>query len=143
MTIRTITTEDYDRLIRLWTETEGMGLRNLDDSREGMERFVRRNPGTSFLCMEGDRIIAALLCGHDGRRGYIYHATVDRDFRGRGIGRILVERAMEALRSEGIHKSALVVYKNNSPGNGFWEAIGFRERTDLVYRDLSLNPDNG
>lgn len=143
MTIRNVTIDDYDRLFRLWTETEGMGLRNLDDSREGIERFIRRNPGTSFLCMEEDRIAAALLCGHDGRRGYIYHATVDRDFRGRGIGRTLVERALEALRAEGIHKSALVVYGNNSLGNGFWEALGFCERPDLVYRDLSLNPDNG
>ena len=140
--IKVLTMGEYDRLIQLWNETEGMGLRSLDDSREGIERFILRNPETSFICLADKELIAAILCGHDGRRGYIYHAAVKSSYRGRGVGRKLVERTLQALKDEGINKASLVVFNNNTQGNGFWEALGFRQRRDLIYRDLSLNPEN-
>ena len=142
MIIRNITIADYDGISRLWTGSEGTGLRSLDDSRQGIERFLKRNPATSFLCLKEDRVTGVLLCGHDGRRGFIYHTVVDRAFRGQGIGRALVDHCLSALKAERIHKVALVAFKTNTEGNGFWEALGFTERPDLTYRNRSLNPDN-
>jgi ribosomal protein S18 acetylase RimI-like enzyme len=130
-----MTSADYESLYDLWKNTEGMGLRSLDDSREGIEKFLRRNPATSFVAVENGKIIGTLLCGHDGRRGYIYHTAVAVAHRGRGIGRRLLSKAMEALRKEGVHKTALVVFASNGRGNAFWQKMGFTERPDLVYRN--------
>ena len=119
-----------------------MGLRSLDDSREGIGRFLDRNPNTCFVARSGDRIVGVILCGHDGRRGYIYHAAVCPDYRRQGIGRRLVENALAALKREGINKAALIAFKTNAAGNAFWQSIGFESREDLVYRNISLNDEN-
>lgn len=140
--IRTMVVSDYDAVYALWERTGGMGLRSLDDSREGIERFLRRNPKTCFAAIEDGRTVGVLLCGHDGRRGYIYHAAVDIACRGRGIGRALLEKALGALEEEGINKAALVVFETNAAGNAFWEKVGFEKRTDLIYRNKSINSDN-
>lgn len=129
---------DYDAVYSLWSRIEGMGLRSLDDSREGIERYLRRNPTTSFIALENGKVIGAILCGHDGRRGYIYHTAVDMEYRGCGTGRALLDRAFEALHKEGINKAALVVFDTNKIGNSFWESVGFEERIDLVYRNKSV-----
>jgi ribosomal protein S18 acetylase RimI-like enzyme len=92
--------------------------------------------------MDEGKVTGVLLCGHDGRRGHIYHVAVDVRSRGRGIGRALLAAALDALRKEGINKAALVVFDANSQGNAFWERVGFTERSDLVYRDKSLNERN-
>jgi ribosomal protein S18 acetylase RimI-like enzyme len=134
-----MTPGDYEALYELWKTTEGMGLRKLDDSREGFERFLRRNPTTSFVATENDEILGALLCGHDGRRGYIYHTAVADAYRGRGIGKKLLSKTLEALRKEGIHKVNLVVFTSNEQGNSFWQGVGFTERPDLVYRNRDLD----
>lgn len=133
---------DYDALRELWQATPGMGLRSLDDSREGLERFLARNPNTCFAARSAGELVGCILSGHDGRRGYIYHAVVAEQARGQGLGRRLVDRALEALRAEGIHKAALVVFADNAGGNAFWEALGFTRRGDLIYRNRSLNDDN-
>jgi ribosomal protein S18 acetylase RimI-like enzyme len=112
-----------------------MGLNNLDDSREGIQKYLERNPSTCFVAVEQGRVVGVILSGHDGRRGFIYHTAVAVADRGKGIGRTLVERALAALRVEGINKVALVVYGNNNIGNGFWEALGFDSRSDLTYRN--------
>ncbi len=138
MQIRQMKIEDYDGVYDLWIHTSGMGLNNLDDSRQGIEKYLRRNPTTCFVAEEKGRIIGAILSGHDGRRGYIYHTTVHEDFQGRGIGRELVERVMSALEAEGINKAALVAFARNESGNGFWERLGFTSREDLVYRNKSI-----
>lgn len=138
-----MTAADYEAAYALWTGTPGMGLRALDDSREGVARFLRRNPATCFVALEDGRLVGVLLCGHDGRRGHIYHTAVQPAYRRRGIGRALVERVLAALRAEGIHKTALVVYADNELGNRFWESVGFSVRGDLVYRNRSLNERNG
>jgi len=128
---------DYEEAYRLWTETAGMGLRTLDDSEAGINRFLKRNPDTNFICRVDGR-----LCGHDGRRGYIYHTAVHEEFRKQRIGQRLVEAAMISLEKEGIKKAALVVFKNNDRGNSFWESIGFKERDDLKYRNRVINKFN-
>ena len=135
MSISVMTIEDYDAVYSLWINTPGMGLNNLDDSREGIERYLKRNPTTCFIAKEGKRIIGVILSGHDGRRGYIYHIAVEMAERKKGIGKDLVEKSIEALKKEGINKVALVVFNTNETGNMFWERIGFEERKDLKYRN--------
>ena len=115
-----------------------MGLNDLDDSKEGIERFLNRNPKTCFVAEEDQRIIGVIIAGNDGRRGYIYHTAVDPDHRHQLIATRLVNEAVEALRSLGINKVALVVFSDNSDGNAFWEKNGFTKREDLVYRNKAL-----
>lgn len=140
--IRTMTPADYPGAAALWNAAPGMGLRALDDSEAGIAKYLRRNPTTSFVALQGGQLIGCILAGHDGRRGYIHHTAVAREYQGLGIGRALVEHALEALGREGIHKAALVVFADNGQGNGFWEKLGFTCREDLVYRNRSLNEEN-
>jgi len=142
MTIRNMTIDDYDAVLQIWKGTDGIGLRALDDSRDGIEKFLRRNPSTCFVAENNLKIYGVILCGHDGRRGYIYHAAVHKDHHSKGYGRALVNAALSALKQEGINKVALVTFKSNGGGNAFWETLGFTARKDLIYRDLSLNEKN-
>lgn len=142
MEIRLMSAEDYGALYRLWAGTPGMGLRSLDDSAQGIARFLARNPTTCFIACEGPRLVGSILCGHDGRRGYIYHTAVDPQSRQQGVGRALVNASLCALRQEGIHKAALLVFRRNRAGNDFWEALGFEAREDICYRNLSLSDEN-
>ena len=139
MRIRQMLIDDYERVYALWLSCPGMGLNNLDDSREGIERFLRRNPETCFVAEAEGEIVGVILAGNDGRRGYIYHTAVRPDHRRGGIGRSLAEAALEALRRLGIHKVALVVFGRNEGGNAFWARMGFTEREDLVYRNRALS----
>ena len=137
--IRIMCAEDYDRVYDLWIHTPGMGLNETDDSRDGIRKYLKRNPTTSFVAECDGHIVGAIMAGHDGRRGYIHHTAVLPAFRGQGIGKQLVENAMSALESEGIHKVALVAFRENTLGNEFWESIGFSIRDDLVYRNKSIH----
>lgn len=141
MQIREMTIADYEDAYRLWQATPGMGLRSLDDSRDGISRYLDRNPKTCFVAVNDDTIVGTILCGHDGRRGFIYHTAVASDFQRNGIGSALVDAALGALKGLGIHKVALVTFRSNEAGNRFWAAKGFGDRTDLVYRDKSLEQD--
>ena len=138
MNIRRMKIEDYEKVYTLWNNTKGMGLRNADDSKEGINKYLKRNPFTNFVAEIDGNIVGTILSGHDGRRGFIYHTAVDQKYRNQKIGHLLVETAMEALRNEGITKVALVAYKDNSIGNSFWDSHGFEERVDLVYRNKLL-----
>ena len=138
MQIRTMSIMDYDQVYSLWLSCRGMGLNDVDDSREGIARFLDRNPDTCFVAEQDRQIIGVILAGSDGRRGYIHHMAVGEAFRRQGVGRMLVDAALDALRSCGISKAALVVFARNKAGNRFWEKMGFEERTDLVYRDRTL-----
>ena len=139
MNILPMSITHYDQLRELWLSTPGMGLNNLDDSREGIAKFIARNPRTSYVAINDNcDMIGAIMCGHDGRRGYIYHTCVRGDRQGEGISRALVDAALDALKAEGIHKVALVAFSRNEKGNAFWEKIGFTIRDDLVYRNKSL-----
>lgn len=140
--IKNLEMHHYDMLVALWKKTDGMGLRSLDDSYQGIESFIKRNPTTNFVYEVDNKLVAGILCGHDGRRAYIYHAVVDTAYRSKGIGKKLVRRVIEALEKEHINKVCLVVFKDNEIGNGFWQNIGFDNRKDLIYRDKVLNIDN-
>ncbi|MDD4496468.1 MAG: GNAT family N-acetyltransferase [Eubacteriales bacterium] len=140
MNIRKMTISDYSGVYQLWTNTPGMGLNNLNDSYDGIERYLKRNPTTCFVAVSGDEeIIGVILCGHDGRRGFIHHTAVKASERKQGIGSALVNAALQALQDEGIVKVALVVFTKNEIGNDFWEQRGFISRKDLNYRNKTLN----
>lgn len=139
MKIRTMVIEDFENVYDLWINTEGMGLNTTDDSKEGIAKYLLRNPNTCFVAEDNVQLIGVIISGHDGRRGFIYHTTVRKEYRGQGIGRRLVDSAMTALEAEGIHKVALVVFDKNISGNIFWEKIGFTVRDDLIYRNKSIH----
>jgi N-acetylglutamate synthase len=134
--------EDYEEVYKLWSNTAGVGMRSLDDSREGISKFLQRNPTSNFVALIKNEIVGVILSGHDGRRGYIYHAVVKVEFRGQGIGKALIEAVYKALKDEGINKIGLVVFKTNAIGNPFWQSQGWEERTDLNYYNKSININN-
>lgn len=138
MKIRKMVMEDYEKVYELWMSCAGMGLNNLDDSQEGIEKFLRRNPETCFVA-EDREIIGVILAGNDGRRGYIYHTAVHPDYRKQGIATKLVEQVQRAMTALEINKVALVVFDRNDTGNLFWEKQGFTVREDLIYRNKALS----
>ena len=136
--IREMTLADYEKVYALWMSSRNMGFNDKDDSREGIARFLKRNPGCSFVAEDAGALLGVILTGHDGRRGYVYHLCVHEDWRGRGIGSRLVSASLDALRAEGISKVALLVFKRNAAGSAFWERQGFTARTDVDYRNRAL-----
>lgn len=136
--IREMTIADYEELFHLWTSTEGMGLRSLDDSKEGIAAFLKRNPHTNFVALAGGRIIGAILCGHDGRRGYIYHTVVKSDYRNQGIGTQLIKAAAAALQKEGITRVCLNVMETNEQGKTFWKNRGWEKKDFLGFYSKSI-----
>lgn len=132
-----MTIDDYDSVYRLWMSCAGMGLNNLDDSKTGIEKFLQRNPDTCFVAEEGE-IVGVIMAGNDGRRGYIYHTSVNPMWRNQSIGSKLVAASLDALSHLGINKVALVVFDRNEIGNAFWGKLGFTVRDDLVYRNKAL-----
>ena len=140
--IRVMMEIDYEEVYGLWKKIKGFALRSVDDSREGVVRFLKRNPNTSVVAIEDGIIVGAILCGHDGRRGCLYHVCVDRDYRLRGIGKQMVVFAMQALHKEEINKVSLIAFSRNDIGNAFWKTIGWDKRDDLNYYDFVLNTNN-
>ncbi|MCR4997970.1 MAG: GNAT family N-acetyltransferase [Butyrivibrio sp.] len=138
MRIRLMTIDDYEKVYELWMSCAGMGLNNLDDSKEGVEQFLNRNPETCFVAEIENVIVGVIIVGNDGRRGYIYHTAVNPLYRKQGIAKTLVKAAMNALQKSGINKVALVVFDRNETGNDFWEKMGFTVRNDLIYRNKAL-----
>ena len=138
MIIRKMKSSDYENVYSLWLSCKGMGLNDLDDSRIGIEKFLKRNPQTCFVAEINDKLIGVIMAGNDGRRGYIYHTAVHPDFRNQGVARTLVETVIKALKECGINEVALVVFERNQDGNGFWEKLGFTVRDDLIYRNKSI-----
>lgn len=137
--IRVMSIEDYDEIYNLWINTPGMGLNSTDDSKKGIEKYIKRNPTSSFVADCDGKIIGVIMAGHDGRRGYIHHTAVLPDYRNQGVAKKLVNSAIEALDKEGINKVALVAFKKNDLGNAFWESMGFVERDDLFYRNKDIH----
>lgn len=140
--IRVMLPEDYDQVYRLWCGIKGFGIRSVDDSREGVERFLRRNPDTSVVAVENGEVVGAILCGHDGRRGCFYHVCVKESHRKKGIGKKMAVVAMNALKAEGINKVSLIAFRSNEVGNKFWRKVGWTFRDDLNYYDFTLNEEN-
>lgn len=142
VTIRSMTIEDYPAVKTLWQSIRGFGIRSIDDSEEGVGRFLVRNPGISVVACQGGEIVGAILCGHDGRRGCLYHVCVKEKCRRQGIGKAMVVFCMEALKEEQINKVSLIAFTKNDVGNAFWKEIGWTKRKDLNYYDFVLNEEN-
>ncbi|MCR5253220.1 MAG: GNAT family N-acetyltransferase [Treponema sp.] len=147
ITYKTLAPADYDELWELWNQVEQTkrALNPVDDSREGITRYMKRNPTTCFAALANDggaeKIVGAILTGHDGRRAIIHHLCVHPDFQRMGIASTLVAKAEEALKKEGITKAFGLVFKDNENANTFWERMGYSLRINLNYRNKSLNAD--
>ncbi len=128
--VREIHIADFSEIHALWSRTLGVGLSDADN-RENIEKFLDRNMDMSFCYEHDGMIIGTVLCGHDGRRGYIYHVVVAEEHRGKGIGRVLVAKCLHRLKEEGIHKCHLFVFGDNAIGNSFWRAAGWTKREDI------------
>ena len=139
--IKQVTIDDYDAVYELWQSTEQSrrALNPIDDSREGIDRYLKRNPNTCFAAIKGNKIIGVILTGHDGRRAIIHHLCVHPDYRRSGIAARLLSLAEDALKKEGIQKIFCLVFKDNDVANAFWEQQGYSLRTNLNYRNKSLN----
>ena len=120
----------------------GFGIRSIDDSREGIARFLKRNPTTSVVAQVDGKIVGAILCGHDGRRGCLYHVCVHEAYRKHGIGKSMAVACMRALQAEQINKVNIIAFKSNEIGNQFWKGEAWNYREDLNYYDFTLNEDN-
>ncbi len=142
MKIRAMTIDDYEQVHTLWLSISGFGIRSIDDSREGVERFLKRNPTTSVVAEEGGKVVGCILCGHDGRRGCLYHVCVDKAYRKHGIGKSMVNFCIDALRAEKINKISIIAFTTNEIGNKFWKKMGWEFREDLNYYDLTINEEN-
>ena len=128
--IRFMQAGDYDAVLELMQNTPGISLRDAD-SREATERYLARNPQMSFVAEAQGRVIACVMCGHDGRRGYLQHLLVLPDYRRQGIAQALVERCLGALEQLGIHKCHLDVFKTNTSAAQYWQGQGWTLRTDI------------
>lgn len=140
--IRTMKIEDYDKVRFLWDSIKGFGIRSIDDSYDGIERFLKRNPTTSIVAEEDGKIVGSILCGHDGRTGCFYHVCVQEGKRKLGIGNQMAKAAIDALRNEQINKVTLIAFKRNEVGNTFWQELGWNLKEDSNYYELSLNDSN-
>ena len=142
MIIEKMKIDDYDEIHQIWSNTNGMTLRAIDDSKEGIERFLKRNPNNNFICRINGNIVGGILCGHDGRKGFIYHVVVKENYRDRGIAKKLVGHVIKSLKEEKITKISVLVNSDNISGNDFWESLGFEYFNDLKYRILPLDELN-
>ena len=141
-TLRVMQIEDYENIYKLWMTIDGFGIRSIDDSFDGVARFIKRNPTTSVVAEVDGNIVGAILCGHDGRRGCFYHVCVHKDYRKRCIGKAMAVFCMKALQEEDINKVSLIAFKSNVVGNAFWRSAGWTFREDLNYYDFTLNEEN-
>ncbi|MEX2286902.1 MAG: GNAT family N-acetyltransferase [Planctomycetaceae bacterium] len=123
--------DDYDDVIALWLRTDRLGLSDAD-SRENIVMYLARNPGLSIVARRNEMIVGTVLCGHDGRRGYLHHLAVAEEHRNSGIGSALVERSLRALATVGIHKCHIFVVADNAAGIAFWKRAGWAERVELM-----------
>ena len=142
--IRKMEKEDYASVHDLWMTIHRFGIRSVDDSKEGVYRFLDRNPGTSVVAEETNtgEIIGSILCGHDGRTASFYHVCVHENFRRRGIGKAMVVHCMKALKEQRVSKISLVAFVDNAIGNSFWNGEGWTMRTDLNQYEFVLNEEN-
>ena len=140
MQVRKMHLNDYNNVYNLWLNTPGMGLNTTDDSKDGIKKYLLRNPNTCFIAEKNGEIVGVILSGHDGRRGLIYHLAVKISEREQGIGNALLDYAMDALKREGISKVYILVLKHNAAGNAFWEKRGFTVPDESLYRAKEIIP---
>lgn len=140
--IRVMTLDDYEKVYALWMTIHGFAMRGIDDSKEGVARFLRRNTTTSMVAYMDGELVGAILCGHDGRRGSLYHVCVKEAYRQHGIGQKMVEACLAALKEEQINKVSLIAFSDNEVGNHFWQGLGWKLRADVNYYECVLNEKN-
>jgi ribosomal protein S18 acetylase RimI-like enzyme len=140
MRYRNMQISDYDDVMRLWRDCEGLSLRDAD-SPEGIAAYLERNPGLSFVALDASGIVGSLMAGHDGKRGYIQHLAVAEAARRRGVAAALVERCLAALLAQGILKSHVHVIDSNQPGREFWLRRGWHHRAEIEMYSF-INGDN-
>ncbi len=121
---------DYENSIELWKQTEGMGFLE-SDTIESLNFYLQRNPGMSFVCYDDEKLTGTILGGHDGRRGYIYHLAVDKNYRGKSIGKKLTELSLERIKASGIKRCIIMLKSDNEVNAEFWLKSGFERREDL------------
>ena len=140
--IRPMVSEDYDNVRKLWMGIRGFGIRSIDDSKDDIERFLKRNPTTSVVACDGERIVGSILCGNDGRQASFYHVCVKKSCRRQGIATQMVIYCMNELKKMKINKIALIAFTKNDAGNAFWKQIGWTCRPDCNYYEFVLNEAN-
>lgn len=140
--IRTMKDEDYEEVHKLWMSISGFGIRSIDDSKEGVIRFIKRNPSTSIVAEENGKLVGSILCGHDGRSACFYHVCVKKDKRRRGIGSAMVKEALLALTNEHINKVTLIAFIDNEIGNKFWQNTGWKLVENANQYEFTLNKEN-
>ncbi len=139
MIIRAMTLQDHSRLIQLLQETPGVAVREAD-SVEAFSRYLHRNPELSFVVEdETQQIVGCVMCGHDGRRGYLQHLVVRPEHRGKGLGTKLYQRCIDSLSAIGIEKTHIFVFRNNDTANLFWSAKGWQRRDDVYVYSLNIS----
>lgn len=140
MEIKELTIKNYEEILSLWESIDGIGLDKDADTKERVRIYLQRNPGLSFAAFEKGKVIGAVLCGHDGRRGYLHHLAIAKAHRNKGIGKALVEKVTSKLRMLGIRKCNTFVFSDNFRGQEFWKKNGWVERTDLKVFSKSITP---
>jgi N-acetylglutamate synthase len=135
--VREFSIDDYDAAIELWQRVEGLEIAEGDD-REGVAQFLGRNPGLSRVATDGSAIIGVALCGHDGRRGHIYHLAVDPAYQGRGLGKRLLDESLADLRRIGVKRVIIMVADNNPIGRQFWKRSGYEEISGAIAMGIDL-----
>ncbi|WP_367104739.1 GNAT family N-acetyltransferase [uncultured Psychrobacter sp.] len=138
MTVRRMQIEDYTDVYNLWLATPRMGLNDVDDSEQGINRMLQRNPTLSFIAEKDNQLVAVIIAGQDGRRGYIYHTAVHLDYRRQGIAQELIKNVLDEMKALNISKVGLFIFQDNYSGNSFWNKMGFNIRDDLYYRNHAL-----
>ena len=131
ITTREFLIDDYDAALQLWQRVEGLEVAEGDD-REGVARFLARNPGVSRVAIDGSAVVGVAMCGHDGRRGHVYHLAVDPAYRRYGLGRRLVKECLDGLRRAGVLRAIILVADNNFGGAEFWKRAGWEHIAGAV-----------
>ncbi len=137
MKISELKIEDYDEIYKLWKSSKGVGLSS-SDSKESINSFLNENSGLSFIAKKGNSIVGAVLCGSDGRRGYIHHLIIEKRSR-RDVGKNLVKKCLDGLKSKNIHKCHIFVFRDNRSGIEFWGKTGWELRNDLILMSSDIS----
>jgi len=135
--IREFASKDYDAAVSLWKRVEGIEIAEGDD-KESVAGFLKRNPRLSRVAVEGSKIVGVALCGHDGRRGHIYHLAVDPAYRGRGLGKRMVDDCLKDLRRLGLQRAIIMVAGDNPRGRSFWKRSGWEELPGAMAMGIDL-----
>jgi ribosomal protein S18 acetylase RimI-like enzyme len=134
---RAFSIDDYDGAVELWQRVEGVEIAEGDD-RESVAQFLARNPGLSRVATDGSRTVGVALCGHDGRRGHIYHLAVDPAYQRRGVGKRLLDECLEGLRRTGVKRAIIMVADDNPRGRGFWRRCGWEDIPGAISMGIDL-----